>query len=237
MFALLSEEDMEFILETQIPQVEAVDAKKRSLAKTFTGGGKKKVAEALAAIPKLPEPSSADLAHFTASARSCTSQRTSSHEDYSCIARSASLLGCKFALLWHPGELETNCNMGLQCMDHMHTELQMPRLSAMWAAWIMCHGGTVVASTAVGSASSDVPHATSSGLASGDGRGGESGPAAGLCRFPGHVTREASGSLPFVFTCAIHFSLVTCILLCYVLVLKPSLAVVFGSRCLLFAKA
>lgn len=159
MFALLSEEDLQFIFETQIPHVEAVDAKKRSLAKTFATGGKKKVTEALAAIPKLPEPSPADQAQFAASMRACASSRPCSHED-SCIARSATLLGCKFALLWHPEELQTS---GQQCMSQMHgtpslasaelpSTLPLTQLSAMWTVWIACIGGAVVASTAAGSA-------------------------------------------------------------------------------------
>ena len=80
MFSLMSEDDLQCIFELQIPQVEAVDAKKRSLANTFATGGKKKVVEALAAIPKLPEPSPADQAEFVASMRSCMSNRTCSHE-------------------------------------------------------------------------------------------------------------------------------------------------------------
>lgn len=158
MFSLMSEDDLQCIFELQIPQVEAVDAKKRSLANTFATGGKKKVVEALAAIPKLPEPSPADQAEFVASMRSCMSNRTCSHE-HACIARSASLLGCKFALLWHPEELQMDESSGQQCISHMHqtermetgapgTALRIPQLAAMWIVWILCNGGTVVASTA-----------------------------------------------------------------------------------------
>lgn len=186
MHALMSEEDMEFVIETQIPLVEALDSKKRTLAQKFTTGGKKKVAEALAAIPKLPETSQADLAQFSAAALACMSHSTCSTED-SYVARSTSLLGCNFALLWHPDELQTGA--GMQCMTHMHDEnakwetaLQMPQLAAMWAVWIMCSGGTVVASTAM--PGNPVSHASASA-----GSGGVSGR-------PSYLAMDTAGAQP-----------------------------------------
>lgn len=189
MFALLSEDDLHFILNTQIPLVDALDAKKRSLAETFTTGGKKKVTEALAAITKLPELSPADMMQFAASARSCMS-RSSCTNEHTCMARSASLLGCKFAILWHPEELQMD--VGQQCMELMHgtkdaqtnthnSVLHLKQLAACWAVWVMCNGGTVVASTAM-HAGGEAPSTGSSG----DG-------AVSAC-LP-HVTKETGGEV------------------------------------------
>ena len=156
MFAMLSAEDMQFILETQMPLVEAVDAKKRLLAKN-SASSKKAVQEALAAIPPLPELTPADTTRLTDSARSCMKKNSCSYEE-ACVARSTLLLGHKCVLLWHPDELEMDAHMG--CMLPVNDSqdmtgrgsLCMEQLAAMWAVWVMCNGGTVVASTASSSA-------------------------------------------------------------------------------------
>jgi hypothetical protein len=186
----ITEEDVAFLLDTQIPLVEALYAKKRALASKFAIGGKKIAAEALAAIPQLPDLTPAHLSQFSALARAYSSQRTCSHEE-KCVARSASLLGCSFALLWHPEELQMDVAMGAQCMSGGYEDaIGMRQLGAMWGLWVMCSGGTVVASTAArGSLSGDAPMHEGS-LQNGGGEVGD--------MFPSQVSKDAAGALPVV---------------------------------------
>lgn len=180
MFAMLSEEDMQFILGTQMPLVEALDEKKRLLAKK-SASSKKAVQEALAGIPALPELTPTDTTRLADSARACMKKKSCTYEE-ACVARSTFLMGCKCVLLWHPDELEMDAHMG--CIfptdDGQSLSgkggLPMPQLAAMWTVWLMCKGGTVVASTASNSAGSGTPS---------------------CC--PKHASKDNAGLLPYCF--------------------------------------
>jgi hypothetical protein len=103
--ALLSPEDLQVVLELQIPRMQAAVAKKLQLAAACST--KKDRQAAADAVRKLPEPSAADLAAFRAAAEATGAPVEA--------RASAALLGHQYALLWLPfGQLCGDADVALQ---------------------------------------------------------------------------------------------------------------------------